>query len=151
MNIIIKKKLQSVIDNNLPLIQNAINEYVIPKVQGSIKERKNQIYAFQLLYKTLDKIPILNIITTFVNEEDFIEFCMPHAEKYLGINDSEDSDSEEEMDDFDAENEDDNEEMSIDKLFVADELLKLKELVDIDAISMDEFNEKKKKIIGLEE
>jgi hypothetical protein len=150
MNIIVKKKLQSVVDNNLPLIQNAINQYVLPKIQGSLQERKNQIYAFQLLYKTLDKTPIINIITTFVNEDDFIEFCMPHAEKYLGLSTSDESDIAEETDSFDSELEED-EEISIDKLFVADELIKLKELVDIDAITLEEFNEKKTKIIGMEE
>lgn len=149
MNRLLQNKLQSIIDNNLPLIQSTIDEYVLPKIQGSLQVRANQIYAFQLLYKTLDKIPILNIITTFVNEDSFVEFCMPHAEKYLGVNDSEANDVIGQLDGEESEVDEDDEELSIDKLFVADELLKLKELLEIDAINKEEFEEKKKKLINI--
>lgn len=151
MNVLIQNKLEKIINNNLPLIQSTINERVLPQIQGSIQDKGNQTYAFHLLYKTLDKIPIINIITTFINEDAFVEFCMPHASKYLGTNDFTENE-------FDSGTENKylsitntEESPSIAKLFVADELLKLKELIDIDIMTMDEYNEKKKKIIGMHE
>ena len=150
MNIIIRNKLNNVINNNLPLVQSTINEHVLPQIQGSIQEKKNQVYAFQILHRTLGGIPVLNIITRFVDEDDFVEFCMPHATKYLGTNDL----TEERIDNISAEPDlpiDNKEFLSIDKLFVADVLLKLKELVDMDVITMDEFNHKKIEIIGIKD
>ena len=149
MNRFFQNKLEKVVDNNLPLIQSTIKEIVLPQIKGSIQKRENQIYAFQLLYKAFDKIPILNVITTFVNEDAFVEFCMPHAEKYLGTLVTDSEELNEEIEQSESDNEVEEDLPSIDKLFVADELLKLKELMDIEAITLEEFNEKKSKIISL--
>ncbi len=83
MNFFIKKKLKNIIENNVPLIKNIIEDQVLPKIKGSISRKENQILAFQILYKTLDKVPILSVLTTFVKEEDFIDFMMPYAESYF--------------------------------------------------------------------
>jgi|GEM_PF-4395563 len=148
MNIIIQNKLNKVINNNLPLIQSTVNEHVLPQIQGSIQEKKNQIYAFQILHRTIDGIPVLSIITKFINEDDFVAYCMPHATKYLGTNNLTEKRIDNILDESYLQT-DNNEFSSIDKLFVADELLKLKELVDINVITMDEFNDKKIRIIGI--
>ena len=97
MKAVVRKRIGEIIDNNLPLIQTTITQKILPMVKGSLQNKKNQILVFQILYRLLNSIPVLSFITNFVKEDDFVEFCLPQADKLLApkeSNDNEDSEKE---------------------------------------------------------
>lgn len=135
-------KMAVTLVKNLPELKETFANEILPQVHGSIKKAENQQLAFGMLY---DFIP--DSLKRIVNEEMFVEFCMNHSEKFIGVDYS---DSIKEIEDGEFEvNDDDNLPMNINSFFVADEILKLKELLDIDAISKAEFEEKKKELVNI--
>jgi hypothetical protein len=142
MNRIVAAKLENSINQNLPLIKQILEEKVLPQISGSLKNRDNQALAFRLLYNNMPA-PI-SLIRNFIKEEVFINFCLEHSEKLIGSVNSQKAEVELQEENLE------NELIIIGKLFIADELIKLKELLDLDVINIDEFNEKKRNLINID-
>ena len=95
MKAVVRKRIGKIIDNNLPLIQTTITQKVLPMVKGSLQNKKNQIFVFQLLYRSFNSIPVLSFVTGFITEDDFVEFCLPQADKLLAPKESIDVENDE--------------------------------------------------------
>ena len=150
-----KIKLQNIINNNMPLIQKVIKEHILTMIDGSITERNNQIMALELLYETLSTtanvlpVPYLGLISTLVRKDDFVEFCIPYADQILGNNPTERIflhaiEKTQGMTSNPIP-------ITIDNLFIADDLFKLKELVDEDVITIEDYLGKKRQFVALGE
>ena len=95
MKAVVRKRIGKIIDNHLPLIQTTITQKVLPMVKGSLQNKKNQIFVFQLLYRSFNSIPVLSFVTGFIKEDDFVEFCLPQADKLLAPKESIDVENDE--------------------------------------------------------